>query len=290
MKQLITMEQDLGKLYKIELTDAEFEKMSSFIYKEYGIKMPYVKKVMLQSRLHKRLRALGMSSFKDYINYVFSKKGQETEVVHMIDVVSTNKTDFFREPAHFDFMTGELLPKIGINYTSVNPLKVWSAACSSGEEPYTLAIILSEYKEKNPAFNFKITGTDISTIVLNKAVKAIYPEDRTSVIPMYMKRKYFLKSKDIENVTVKLQRSITEKVNFFRLNFMDDSYNMADTYDIVFCRNVLIYFDKQTQENVIRKILTKLKPGGFFFMGHSESITGMSLPLQQIKPTIFRKI
>jgi chemotaxis protein methyltransferase CheR len=280
----------LNEIFKAQLTEAEFEKLSRFIYKESGIKMPPIKRIMLQSRLQKRLRDLKMSSFQEYIEYVFSKDGLNNEIIHMLDVVSTNKTDFFREPVHFDFLTDVVLPEFVEQRQSIRTIKVWSAGCSTGEEPYTIAIVLADFAEKNRGFDFSIIGTDISTQVLQKAIDAVFKEDRIAIMPLDTKRKYFLKSKDRKNPTVKVAPNLRAKVKFGRLNFMDNYYDIADSFDVVFCRNVLIYFDRETQEKVIQKLCTKLRSGGYFFLGHSESIMNMDVPLKQIKPTIFQRI
>lgn len=280
----------LNEIFKAQLTQDEFDKLSRFIYKESGIKMPPVKRVMLQSRLQRRLRELSMTNFKDYIDYVFSKEGLNSEIIHMLDVVSTNKTDFFREPVHFDFLSQTALPEIMKQRSGPKMIKVWSAGCSSGEEPYTIAIVMADFAEKNPGFDFNIIGTDISTQILQKAVDATYKEDRVAIIPLETKRKYFLKSKDRINPTVKVAASLRKKVRFGRLNFMDNYYDVPETFDIIFCRNVLIYFDRETQEKVIQKLCDKLRPDGYFFLGHSESIMNMQVPLKQVKPTVFRRI
>lgn len=284
-------DQNLSEIYKAVMSPADFKKLSSFIYNEYGIKMPEVKKTMLQSRLHKRLRELNMVSYKDYVEYLFSKEGQQTEVIHMIDMVSTNKTDFFREPIHFDFLHSTVLPELLGGIHPNRSLKIWSAGCSSGEEPYTIALSISEYAALNPgiAFDFNITATDISTRVLKHAIDGIYKEQRVEMLPINMKKKYLLRSKDRLNPTVRIIPELRKKINFQRLNFMDSHYNISESFDIIFCRNVLIYFDRETQESVINKLCTKLKPNGIFFLGHSESITNFDVPLHQLKPTIFRK-
>ena len=169
-------------------------------------------------------------------------------------------------------------------------MKIWSAGCSSGEEPYTIAITLSEFMEKSPGLAYSILGTDISTQILQKAADAIYKEERVSVVPLALKKKYLLKSKDRTNPTVRINSELRKRVRYQRLNFMDSTYNISDTFDVVFCRNVLIYFNRETQENVIGKLCTKLKSGGYLFIGHSESIMNMQLPLKQIKPTIFQRL
>jgi len=280
----------LDEIFKAQLSQEEFDKLSRFIYKESGIKMPPVKRIMLQSRLQKRLKELKMTSYKEYIDYVFSNEGLNGEIIHMLDVVSTNKTDFFREPVHFDFLVHTALPELTQQKATNRTIKIWSAGCSSGEEPYTIAIVMADFAEKNPGIDFSIIGTDISTQILQKAAEAVYKEDRVSIIPLETKRKYFLKSKDRTNPTVKVSPNLRKKVRFGRLNFMDNHYDVPETFDVIFCRNVLIYFDRETQARVIQKLCEKLRPDGYFFLGHSESIMNMQVPLKQVKPTIFKRI
>jgi len=278
----------ISDIYKTKLDDSDFRRLSEFIYTELGIKMPDVKKIMLQGRLQKRLSDLQKNSFKDYIDFVFSKEGHE-ELINMVDIVTTNKTDFFRESVHFDFLTNRILPEY-LQSTNRPNLKVWSAGCSSGEEPYTLAMVLSEFKELNKDFDFQITGSDISTRMLSKAVAAIYSEERVAPVSMNLKKKYLLRSINDEKRTVRIVPELRKKVNFTRVNFMDNAYPLNGMFDVIFCRNVLIYFDRKTQENVINKLCSKLKPGGYFLLGHSESISNYRVPLKQIQSTIFIKI
>jgi len=277
---------DLQRIFAAQLSDTEFAKLSKFIYGEYGIKMPPEKRIMLQSRLQKRLRALKIYSFKDYIEYVFSKDGTN-EIVHMMDVVSTNKTDFYREPAHFEYLRTTILPQL---YEEKKSIKLWSAGCSSGPEVYTLAIELSEFSINNAGFDYSILGTDISTLMLKKAYSAIYAEDMVQMIPVELKRKYLLKSKDKTKKLIRVNQNLRKKAKFQRVNFMDDSYPVNEQFDIIFCRNVLIYFDRETQEKVINKLCRHLRQGGYFFLGHSESITNINVPLKQLKPTVYSRI
>lgn len=278
----------LHSSYREQLSEQDFERLSKFIYSVAGIKLPPVKRIMLQSRLQKRLRALDIPDFKTYADYVTSAAGQQEELVHMLDVVSTNKTDFFREPVHFDYLRDAVLPQF-VQEGRQRTVKFWSAGCSSGEEPYTIAIVASEFFAQHPGFDFSILGTDISTRILASAVNAVYKEDRVVDIPFELKRKYFLRSKDRAKATVRVVPELRRKCSFTRLNFMDEVYRVPDVYDVVFCRNVLIYFDRKTQEAVIRKLCGKLKAGGHFFLGHSESVMNMDLPLRQLRPTIFVK-
>lgn len=279
----------INKIFNARMTDDDFERLSNFVYQQSGIKMPPIKRIMLQSRLQKRLRELRIESFKEYADFVFSPEGQKNEIIHMLDVVSTNKTDFYREPVHFEFMQERILPDfIAGDKTSV--FKVWSAGCSSGEEPYTIAITLNEFKAKNPKFTYSILGTDISSQILTKASTAVYKEERIANIPLDIKKRYFLRSKDRENRTVRVVKELRNTVRYQRLNFMDNSYNVPDVFDVIFCRNVLIYFNRETQEQVIMRLCQKLKKGGYLIIGHSESIIGLDLPLKQIKPTIYQRL
>ncbi len=273
--------------YKIKMTGKDFRQLSSYINKELGIKMPEEKKVMLQSRLLKRLSELKIESFREYIDYVFSKKGADVELINMIDLVTTNKTDFFREPVHFEFLNEFVLPELVF---SPKKIKLWSAGCSSGEEPYTLAITMSQFLDNYPNTDYEILATDLSSRILRKAATAIYDLDRVEGIPLSIKKKYFLKSKDPASKTVRIIPELRAKMRYRRLNFMDPVYHVDADFDIIFCRNVLIYFNRPTQEAVINKLASNLRRGGFFFLGHSESIANMDVPLQQVKPTIFRKI
>jgi len=276
------------KINAARMTNADFAKLSSFIYQQYGIKMPPIKKTLLESRLHKRLNNLQMSSFKEYIDMILKSKQSDYEIISMVNAITTNKTEFFRESAHFNFLSSHILP--AMSEKNNKQVKIWSAGCSSGEEVYTIAMVLNEFCEQHSELDYSILGTDISTDVLDKALTAVYPEERLEGIPLFLKRKYFLRSKDPVKRTVRVMPQLRKKANFSRLNFMDASYPINQTFDVIFCRNVLIYFDKTTQEKVIRKLCEKLPKGAWLFLGHSESITDMNLPLEQVKPTIFRKI
>lgn len=280
---------NISDIYKAELSNKQFERIAAYIEGEIGIKMPSTKKIMVQARLKKRLRELNMASFDDYLKYVFSNEGMSSEIIHVFDVISTNKTDFYREPAHFTYLSETVLPQFAKENTN-KTLKVWSAACSSGEEPYTIGICVSEFLEGKPQFDFDVHGTDISTQIIKMAVNGVYTENRVKpAVPDYLIRKYFMRSRDITKKTYRIVPELRKKMNFSRLNFMDETYSLPGKYDVIFCRNVLIYFDRATQEKVVEKITRYLKPGGYFFHGHSESLMGMDLPLKSIRPTIFQK-
>lgn len=270
------------------LSTGEFNELVHMVYDQCGINLTPAKKVMLESRLAKRLRLLNMDAFREYIDFVKSKDGLEQELIHMIDVVTTNKTDFFREPHHFDYLRSTVLPHFHEKYDGSRPLKVWSSACSTGEEPYTLAMVLQDFYTQHTSFNYSILASDISTQVLERASTAIYNESHVAALPMSIKQRYLLRSKNKDNTSVRIVPALRSKVDFIRLNLMDHTWKI-DEQDIIFCRNVLIYFDRKTQLEVVTKLVQKLKPGGLLFIGHSESLHGLDLPIKQIKPTIFIK-
>ncbi|NOR87456.1 MAG: methyltransferase domain-containing protein [Bacteroidales bacterium] len=267
----------------------EFKRISRFIQDNYGIKLPEQKLMMVQGRLHKRLMALNMSNFKEYVGYLFSVEGQEKEIPQMVDLISTNKTDFFREAAHFNVLSELVLPEY-VNTHSFSTFKIWSAGCSSGEEVYTLAMVISEFFESHKGYNYKILGSDISYKMLKTAKAAIYDFKDVATMPLYLKKKYLLKHKNREIKKVRISPDLRSRADFIHLNFMDENYELDIKYDVAFCRNVLIYFERDVQLKVIQRILEYVKPGGYLFLGHSESINDMDLPLKKISPTVFQKI
>ncbi len=269
------------------LSDSQFYKLSHYITENYGIKLPLEKKVMLQSRLRKRLLALKLQNFAEYIEYLFQNKSENE---HLIIEVSTNKTDMFREIHHFEYIANEFLPNYISEKSQNEELKIWSSACSSGEEPYTTAIVIEEFMLKNRPINYRIWSSDISTKMIQKAFLGIYKMDAIKDLPLELKKRYFLKSKDKLTNNVRVKPEIRSKAKFILLNLMDKTYDVPSDFDIIFCRNVLIYFNKETQEQVVGKLINKLKRGGILFIGHSESLMGMQLPIEMIKPTIFRKL
>lgn len=270
----------------------EFQQFSSFIYDQVGIQLPPAKKTMLESRLQKRLKLLGIPSFAEYGSFVFSPEGAQTELVHLIDAVTTNKTDFFREPGHFRFLAETALPAIMKNRENVNrsqPVRIWSAGCSSGEEPYTLAMVLAEFAAEYHDCHFSILASDISTRILETAKKAIYPEERVGDIAMHIKKKYLLRSKDKNCSLIRICPELRAKVAFRRINFMDSDYGVTEKMDIIFCRNVIIYFDKPTQQNLMEKFHRQLRPGGYLFLGHSETMNGIDIDLKSVGATVYMK-
>lgn len=273
------------------LSDREFLRFSGFIYDHAGIKMPPAKKTMLEARLQKRLKANSIASFEEYSDFVFSQEGRATELIHLIDVVTTNKTDFFREPGHFDFMAKTALPTIlqGRGEVVRDPVRIWSAGCSTGEEPYTLAMVLSEFAAGRSDFRAAITASDICTQVLQTAKTGIYPEERTDPIPLNLKKKYLMRSREKSKSLVRISPQLRSMVSFRRINFMDDDFGISEKMDIIFCRNVVIYFDKPTQQTLMRKFHRQLKPGGYLFIGHSETLSGLDVDFKAVASTVYRK-
>ncbi len=275
----------------LKMTDADYRLLSEFIYRQCGINLGDQKKTMLETRLNKRLKALGISSFHEYCALATSPGSGDSELIPLIDLVTTNKTDFFREPNHFDYLVRTALPEVDRSgWGTARPLAVWSAACSTGEEPFTLAMVLSEYAESRPGFTFSILATDISTRVLQAAQKAIYEAEKVEPVPVQLRRKYLLRSRDPKNTVVRIVPELRSLVRFRRLNFLESDFGLRESVDVVFCRNVIIYFDKPTQEVILNRIARHVTPGGYVFMGHSETLFGLRVPLEQVAPTIYRKI
>jgi chemotaxis protein methyltransferase CheR len=273
-----------------ELSPESFARLAQFITGELGIKMPESKLTMVNSRLLRRVRELGLNSVEEYAEYFFASSHAE-EREQFINTITTNKTDFFREPAHFDFLVRVAIPSL-TRYGSSGlgrPLKAWSAGCSSGEEPYTLAMVLSEYALGQPGFDFAILGTDISTKVLEQARTGVYQESQIAPVPPALLRKYVWRSRNSSETLVRIVPELRRKLRLHQLNFMDADYAVRDVLDVVFFRNVMIYFDRPTQEAVINKICRHLAPGGYLFVGHSESLAGLNIPVKLVQTSIFRK-
>jgi chemotaxis protein methyltransferase CheR len=280
-------------LHNTVMSARDFKRLSEFISCQCGIKLAPAKKTMLEGRLRRRLRCLGMGNFADYCSYLFSPQGLDEEYIHMVDMVTTNKTDFFREPQHFHFLSQKVLPELTKNPgwgSRDNPLKIWSAGCATGEEAYTLAMFLSEFSSVHPGFYFAILGTDISTKVLDAARLAVYEHEAVEPVPLPWRKKYLLRSKNKDRVLVRIAPELRHMVQFHHLNFIEDDYGIKELQAVIFCRNVLIYFDRPTQSTVLQRLCRHLCQGGYLFIGHSETMHGLDLPLEQSAPTVYRKI
>jgi chemotaxis protein methyltransferase CheR len=273
------------------ISPSDFQRLSQFISDHWGINLPPTKKALLEGRIRKRLKALGLDSFKKYCDYLFSPEGLEAEPMEMVDLITTNKTDFFREPDHFESLTHRLLPLIFREHAHLNgiSLKLWSAGCSTGEEPYTLAMVLQEFAEQTPGFQFSLLASDISRRVLEIARLGVYAEEKIAPVPLAMRKKYLWRSKDPEKRQVRIDADLRKKICWTRLNLLDLPASLPKPFHVIFCRNVLIYFDRPTQERIISSFLDCLTPKGFLILGHSENLAQKNFPLATLAPTIYRK-
>lgn len=270
------------------LSSRNFEALSRYIYDYSGIKMPITKLTMLEGRLRRRLRATGIPSFNAYCDYLFKHGGIEKEAIFLIDAVTTNKTDFFREPKHFDFMEQTGLPELVA--AGHKRLRLWSAACSIGAEPYTMAMIMQDFADATSGIDYRILATDLSTDVLAAARRGVYPRDMVQPVPADLQRRYVMVSRDAARGEVRIHPRLRSTIGFARMNLMDGAYKVGEPMHMIFCRNVLIYFDKQTQAKVLSRLCDCLVPGGFLYVGHSETVTGIPLPVRQVANTVFKKI
>lgn len=270
-----------------QISTRDFAALADYIFDYAGIRMPMSKKTMLEGRLRRRQRALGLDTLEAYCRHVFTDGNLAQEGTHLINAVTTNKTDFFREPNHFDFLRDIALPQFEADY--LRTFRAWSVACSTGPEPYSIAMLLDEFTSPRRGFTYSILATDLDTEVLEIARLGIYPADLAEPVPAPLRRKYLMESRDPARQEVRVVPALRRATAFARLNLMDECYPVGDPMHLIFCRNVLIYFDKPTQHGVVTKLVQKLAPGGYLFLGHSESITGLDLPLIQVANTVFQR-
>ena len=274
---------------KFELSDEEFEQFRRIIYRSTGIHLSKKKKTLVISRLSKRLRALNLADFSQYYRYLKENHNSSDELVHMINRITTNKTEFFRERSHFDFLREDLLPhmikkadKSGI----ARRLRIWSAGCSTGEEPYSIAMTIQEAFRGKQGWDIKILATDVDTEVLRKGITGVYSPNKVVDVPSEYLKRYFERQDDGYHV----KEGIKSMVVFRRLNLIREIYPMKGPFDIIFCRNVIIYFDRDTKKRLMERFYQYLKDGGFIFMGHSESLMDMKDRFRYIKNTIYKKV
>lgn len=272
-----------------QLTDTEFKKFSDLIYQHVGIFMKLEKKELLNARLGKRLRACQLDSFQEYYNLITHPGEQNREFVIFLDSVSTNFTSFFREVSHFEYLKAQVLPELIDKKGGNREFVFWSSASSSGEEPYTMAIFLNEFATQAPGFRYRIMATDISTKVLAMAANGVYPIEQTTKVPRELLKKYFQKGLGASAGKVKVKEELRRKVAFQRFNLMGE-FPWNGEMDVIFCRNVMIYFDRPTQEKLIGKFYTCLAKGGYLFIGHSESISSIKHDFVQVEATTYKKI
>jgi chemotaxis protein methyltransferase CheR len=274
------------------LSHADFAKIATLIGSEAGIRLPPAKRLMVEGRLRRRLRALQIPTFDAYCDHIFRHDGLKAELPYLINVV-TNKTDFFREPEHFELMRSKMVPELlGARGSERNPmLKIWSAASSTGAEAFTCAMVLADMVRETRNFRFSILGTDISTDVLDQGIRAVYPAEQIVPVPQSMQTKYLMWSRKAGiRPDVRIVPELRRLVQFHRLNLMDEKYPFDRDVDIILLRNVLIYFDKADQAKVINRLVGHLRPGGYLLLGHSESMIGTSIPVRQVAPAVFQRV
>lgn len=271
-----------------QISPRDYARLRQLIYGEAGIHLGGDRKAMLEGRIRRRLKDLGLGSYAAYCDLLFSESGRQEEIGHLIDVVTTNKTDFFREPSHFDLLTARVLPALEAGLDR-RTLTAWSAGCSSGEEPYTLAMVLSEYARGHAGFSFRILATDVSSIVLGKAKAGIYTKEAIEPVPAALRTRYLMRGREPGSSRCRVVPELRRLVEFRRLNFMEEDYGLGATVDMVFCRNVIIYFDRATQQKILERLARCLTPGGFLFVGHSETLHSLDLPLDPVAPALYRR-
>ena len=273
-------------LKKISLSEEEFVKLRELVFKVSGISLADTKKELVISRFSKRVKALNLNSFSEYHSLLVSPSGF-SEVQNFINSITTNKTDFFREPHHFDFIVSTFIPEIALK--KKREVRVWSAGCSTGEEPYTIAMVLHRNLVEPYSIPVKIFATDIDTNALKTASTGIYDGQTASQIPEHYLKRYFLKGKEDNQGFFKVKNEIREMVKFKKLNFIAKDYSLPHTFDIIFCRNVIIYFNAETKKHVVSKVFNYLNEGGYLMMGHSETLFNVIDGLVYFKNTIYQK-
>jgi chemotaxis protein methyltransferase CheR len=270
--------------YSLKLSSQQFATISRLVYQVSGIDLHEGKEDLVKARLIKRLRHLKIFGFDRYFKYLANDKSG-SEVRAMVDVLTTNKTNFFREPEHLAYLRDEIITGLGNDQ-----IRLWSAGCSSGEEPYSIAITLCEAISGIEKWDIKILATDISDRMIEQARQGLYDEETLKGMPPQLKRKYFQKAEaGIGHNRYRVVPQLQSMVCFAKLNLMDE-WPMRGLFDVIFCRNVMIYFDKQTQEKLVRRFWSLLRAGGYLMVGHSESLTFMDHDYRYIKPAVYQKV
>jgi chemotaxis protein methyltransferase CheR len=272
-----------------ELTRRDYELFRKLVYAQSGIDLGDQKMQLVRARLGKRLRARGFKSYRDYYEFVKADRTRR-ELAELIDAISTNTTHLFRENQHFEFLAG-----IVKRWASASGprrrifLRIWSAGCSSGEEPYSVAMTMDDAARHHPALRYKILATDISTRVLARARTGIFPADRLARVPPEFRRRYFRRVKRGGETVVQIRPELGRQIKFARFNLMDERFPFRNGFDVIFCRNVMIYFDRPTQEALVAKFCHVMNRGGYLLIGHSESLNNITHPFIYVMPTIYKK-
>jgi chemotaxis protein methyltransferase CheR len=272
------------------LKDSEFHKLSRYVYETAGINLHGGKRELVKARLGKILRQREFRSFGQYYDHVVNDESG-CELTILLDSISTNLTYFFREQQHFEFLSGKALPEIMRRRATSRDriLRFWSAGCASGEEAYSIGIAVNEALNGVENWQVKILATDLSTGVLARAEAGIYEAKKLESIPYQLKRRYFQKGDNRWKGYFKAKKDLRETITFLRLNFMED-FSFAEPFDLIFCRNVMIYFDNPVRERVVGKFFRNLAVGGYFFIGHAESLTSLKHQFRYLQPSVYQKM
>jgi len=273
------------------ISSRDHRRVAEYIQSTAGIQLPDSKRYLIEGRLRKRQVKLGYKDLKTYLNFVFESVKGKKERINLVDAITTNKTDFFREPEHFNFLQEHIIARLAKKRTLgwAKPLRIWSAGCSSGEEPYTLAMVLREAQIRYPGLRFDITATDISPSVLKIAEQATYPHDRIESIPFALRKRYLLRSIDKSQNLVRMGPEICQHVHFSEFNLLKDAFISTQNYDLIFCRNVMIYFSQQDRLALVKRLSESLSSRGYLFIGHSETLTSECDYLRQKIPAVYQK-
>jgi len=267
---------------ELKLTASEFQQIRELAYQRFGLDLKRGKEALVASRLGKKLRKLGFRSFAEYHRHVLADSTGDA-LVELIDALTTNHTSFLRERAHFEF----LARAANEEFRAVSMLRVWSAACSSGEEPYSIAMCLAQALSKSPARQFSIRATDISTRVLNTARRGVYPASGFNDVPEPWRSAYLLRGRGASDGFYRVKPELAQRIEFDRLNLIEP-FPDRGRFHVIFCRNVMMYFDKPTQQNIVQRLSACVERGGYLFVGHSESLTGIEHALQYVRPATYR--
>ncbi|MFH1135674.1 MAG: protein-glutamate O-methyltransferase CheR [Pseudomonadota bacterium] len=283
------MTKNIWRPHVFELEQDDYLAFARLVRELAGINLHEGKKELVRARLAGRIRELELDGFHEYLEWLSEDRSGD-ELVRLLDSVSTNLTSFFREFKHFDFMARTMLPEMAAEGRKKgrSRLRIWSAGCSTGEEPYSIAMTVFEHSPYYAAGDFKILATDLSTRVLAQAGRGIYSEAAVRDIPTPLAKKYFQKGRGEWQGWFRVKDILKRKVAFRRLNLIE-KLPFRQPLDLIFCRNVLIYFDKQMQADLVGRFWQVLSPGGYLLIGHSESLSGLSRTFKFIQPTVYRK-
>jgi chemotaxis protein methyltransferase CheR len=270
-----------------ELKPSQFATISKMVKELCGINLHEGKMALVKARLNKRLRALGLDCFGEYVRYVQDEAGG-VELLKMLDALSTNLTYFFRESRHFEALAGSTVPQMIARHRDDRKLRLWSAGCSSGEEPYSMAITLRETVPDIDTWDVGILATDLSTEMLHRAQQGEYGLEQLRETPKRLATEYFRRRHRGEKAEYQIKERVKRLVHFARLNLVEP-WPMRGLFDAIFCRNVMIYFDKATQNRLIERFWNQLAPGGMLFIGHSESLAGVQHRFRYVLPTVYQK-